>query len=187
MIKQNLIIYKFKSLYHILEELDLDLNFKIIFVDTRDSLKNKLINHNNSLIITNSKHSDIGNHFVFENTPINIFKLIEKVNIEFLKLQFNNQSQMKVNNYIIDINSREMIINDTNLKLTEKEINTITYLFKSKKPVSINELQAEVWSYHSDIETHTVETHIYRLRKKISNIFNDKEFIISKKNGYQIK
>jgi hypothetical protein len=184
---QNLIIYKFKSLYQILEELDLDLNFKIIFVDTRDSLKNKLINHNNSLIITNSKHSDIGNHFVFKNYPINIFKLIEKVNIEFLKLQFNNQSQMKVNNYIIDINSREMIINDTNLKLTEKEINTITYLFKSKKPVSINELQAEVWSYHSDIETHTVETHIYRLRKKISNIFNDKEFIISKKNGYQIK
>ena len=72
MIIQNLIIYKFKSLYQILEELDLDLNFKIIFVDTRDSLKNKLINHNNSLIITNSKHSDIGNHFVFKNYPINM-------------------------------------------------------------------------------------------------------------------
>ena len=187
MIKQNLIIYKFKSLYHILEELDLDLNFKIIFVDTRDSLKNKLINHNNSLIITNSKHSDIGNHFVFENTPINIFKLIEKVNIEFLKLQFSKQSQVKVNNYDINLNSREMILSDTKLKLTEKEINTISYLAKSKKPVSIDELQAEVWSYQSDIETHTVETHIYRLRKKISNTFNDKDFIISKKNGYQIK
>ena len=187
MIKQNLIIYKFKSLYHILEELDLDLNFKIFFVDTRDSLKNKLINHNNSLIITNSKHSDIGNHFVFENTPVNIFKLIEKVNIEFLKLQFSNQSQVKVNNYNINLNSREMVINDTKLKLTEKEINTITYLSKSKKPVSIDELQAEVWSYQSDIETHTVETHIYRLRKKISNTFNDKDFIVSKKNGYQIK
>ena len=109
------------------------------------------------------------------------------MNIEFLKLQFNNQSEMKINNYSIDMNSREMIINNTKLKLTEKEINTITYLFKSKKPVSIDELQSEVWSYHSDIETHTVETHIYRLRKKILNIFNDKEFIISKKNGYQIK
>ena len=187
MIKQNLIIYKFNTLYHILEELDLDLNFKITLADTKDSLKDTLINHYNSLIITNSKHVDIGNHFVLENTPINIFKLMEKVNIEFLKLQFNKQSQVKVNNYDINLNSREMTINDTRLKLTEKEINTISYLAKSKKPVSIEELQAEVWSYQSDIETHTVETHIYRLRKKISNIFNDKDFIISKKNGYQIK
>jgi DNA-binding response OmpR family regulator len=71
--------------------------------------------------------------------------------------------------------------------LTEKEINTISYLSQSNKPVSIDELQKKVWSYQSDIETHTVETHIYRLRKKIYNTFNDKEFIISQKNGYQIK
>ena len=80
-----------------------------------------------------------------------------------------------------------MLVNNTKLKLTEKEINTITYLSKSKKPVSIDELQSKVWSYQSVVETHTVETHIYRLRKKILISFNDKEFIISKKNGYQIK
>ena len=165
----------------------MDLNFKITFADAKDFLKNKVINHNNSLIITNKKYTYIGNHLILENTPINIFKLIEKINIEFLKLQFNNQSEMSINNYIIDVNSREMMINNTKLKLTEKEINTITYLSKSKKPVSINELQAEVWNYQSDIETHTVETHIYRLRKKILNTFSDKDFIISKKNGYQIK
>ena len=187
MITQNLIIYKFNTLYHILVELGLDLNFKITFADTKDSLNEKLINFNNSVIITNSKTADIGNHFVLENSPINISKLIEKINIEFLKLQFNNQSQMKVNNYTINLNSREMLKNDTKLKLTEKEINTINYLSKSNKPVSIDELQAKVWSYRSDIETHTVETHIYRLRKKILISFNDKEFIISKKNGYQIK
>ena len=79
-----------------------------------------------------------------------------------------------------------MLINNTKLKLTEKEINTIIYLSKSNKPVSIDELQEKVWSYQSDIETHTVETHIYRLRKKILKIFNDNEFIVSKKNGYQI-
>ena len=94
---------------------------------------------------------------------------------------------MKIKNYTIDLNSREMLINNTKLKLTEKEINTITYLSKSSKPVSINELQEKVWGYQSNIETHTVETHIYRLRKKILNLFNDNEFIISKKNGYQIK
>ena len=87
----------------------------------------------------------------------------------------------------IDINSREMLSKNIKLKLTEKEINTINYLFKSNKPVSIDELQEKVWSYQSDIETHTVETHIYRLRKKISITFNDNEFIISKKNGYQIE
>jgi len=184
---QNLIIYKFNTLYHILVELGLDLNFKITFANTKDSLNEKLIYHNNSLVITNSKHVNIGNHFVLNNSPINISKLIEKINIEFLKLQFNNQSQMKVNNYSINLNSREMLKNNIKLKLTEKEINTINYLSKSNRPVSIDELQAKVWSYQSDIETHTVETHIYRLRKKILNSFNDKEFIISKKNGYQIK
>jgi len=80
-----------------------------------------------------------------------------------------------------------MIFNNTKLKLTEKETNTITYLSKVKKPVSVNELEENVWSYQSDIETHTVETHIYRLRKKILSTFNDNNFIISKKNGYQIK
>ena len=131
--------------------------------------------------------SNIQNQFVLDNLPINVFKLIEKINIEFLKLQFNSQSQVKVNNYTIDLNSREMLKKNTKLKLTEKEINTISYLSKSEKPVSVDELQEKVWSYQSDIETHTVETHIYRLRKKILNTFNDSEFIISEKNGYQIK
>ena len=184
---QNLIIYKFTQLYHILEELSLDLNFKITFADSENSLNDIIKNQNNYLIISNKKYSDIGNEFVLENTPIKIFKLVEKINIEFLKLQFNSQSHVKVNKYTIDLNSREMLINDMKLKLTEKEINTIIYLSKSNKPINIDELLEKVWSYQSNIETHTVETHIYRLRKKILNTFNDNEFIVSKKNGYQIK
>ena len=184
---QNLIIYKFTSLYHILKELDLDFNFKIIFVDSESSLNDQLKNLNNYLIIADKRYPDIGNQFVSYNFPIKIFKLVEKINIEFLKLQFNNQSEIRIKNYIIDLNSREILKENTKLKLTEKEINTITYLSKLGKPVSIRELQKKVWSYHSDIETHTVETHIYRLRKKFLNTFNDNEFIISKKNGYQIK
>ena len=155
-------------------------------VDNQNSLNEKFKNLNNYLIISNKKYPDIDNQYVLENIPINIFNLVEKLNIEFLKLQFNNQSEVKVKNYTIDLNSREMLANNTRLKLTEKEINTITYLSKSNKPVSIEELQEKVWSYQSDMETHTVETHIYRLRKKILNTFKDNEFIISKKNGYQI-
>ena len=184
---QNLIIYKFKSLYHILEEIGLDLNFNIIFIDSENSLKEQVSNLNNYLVVSKKNHLDINNQFVLDKIPISIFKLIEKINIELLKIQFNSQSEVKVNNYIIDLNSREILINNKKLKLTEKEINTITYLYKSNKPVNINELQEKVWSYQSDMETHTVETHIYRLRKKILNTFNDNEFIISKKNGYQIK
>ena len=184
---QKLIIYKFKTLYNILEELSLDLNFNIISVDDEKSLKNEVENFNHYLIISYKIFSNIDNQFDLDNTPINIFQLIEKVNIEFLKIQFNSQSELKINNYFIDLNSRELFMNNIKVRLTEKEINTIIYLFKSDKPVSVEELQEKVWDYQSDIETHTVETHIYRLRKKILTIFNDSQFIISKKNGYQIK
>ncbi len=184
---QNLIIYKFDTLYHILEELGSDLNFRIILADSEEFFNKKLKNLNNYLVISKKQYPDISNQFVLNDTPINIFRLIEKINIEFLKMQFNSQSKLKVKNYFIDLNSREMLINNTKLKLTEKEIKTISYLSKSRKPVSIDELQEKVWIYQSDMETHTVETHIYRLRKKILNTFNDSEFIISEKNGYQIK
>ncbi len=184
---QNLIIYKFTPLYHILEELGLDLNFNLSFIESENSLNDKVKNLNNYLIISNKKYSYIENQYVLDTFPISIFKLVEKINIEFLKIQFNSQSKVKVNNYTIDLNSREMLINNIKLKLTEKEINIITYLSKSNEPVSVEELQQKVWSYQSDIETHTVETHIYRLRKKILNTFNDNKFILSKKNGYQIK
>ena len=187
MSNQNLIIYKYNCLYHILEELDLELNFKIFRIESENLLKDKIKSLGNYLILTDKNISSFNNQFILHEVPINISKIVEKINIEFLKLQFNNQSQIKIKDYIIDINSRQILFNNTKLKLTEKEINTITYLSKSNKPVSIDELQENVWSYQSDIETHTVETHIYRLRKKIFNSFNDNKFIVSKKNGYQIK
>jgi uncharacterized protein YlzI (FlbEa/FlbD family) len=183
---QNLIIYKFSSLYQILEEISSDLNFNITFVDNENSLNDKIKNFNHYLIASNKRYSNIDAQIVLDNLPINIFKLIEKINIEFLKQQFNNQSEFQINKYKIDLNSRELLLNSSKLKLTEKEINTIIYISKSNKPVSIDELQEKVWSYQSDIETHTVETHIYRLRKKILKTFNDDEFIISKKDGYHI-
>ena len=183
---QNLIIFKFTSLYHILKELGPNLNFNIFFIDSHNNLDDKVKNLNNYLIISNKDNLNINNQIILDNLPINISKLIEQINIQFLKFQFNNQSQVKINNYTIDLNSREMIFKNTKLKLTEKETNTITYLSKVKKPVSVKELEENVWSYQSDIETHTVETHIYRLRKKISKAFLDNNFIKNKKEGYMI-
>ena len=184
---QNLIIFKFYSLYHILEEIKFDLNFKIIFVDNENSLNDKINKTQNYLIIANKKYLDIDNFLILNDLPLNIFKLIEKINIELLKIKFNDQSEVKIKNYILDLNSREMLGLNAKIRLTEKEINTIIYLSRANKPVLIEELQKKVWSYQIDIETHTVETHIYRLRKKILDTFCDNKFITSIKNGYQIK
>ena len=184
---QNIIVYQFNHLYQILKELEEDIHFKIIEISDEKTLTNEIKYLKNYLIITKKQILKLNNQFVLSQLPIKIFKMIEKLNIEFLKHQFVEQSQVIINDYIIDINAREMSSNNIKLKLTEKEVNTIIYLSKVNKPISINELQTKVWDYHSDIETHTVETHIYRLRKKISKIFLDNNFIISKNNGYQIK
>jgi DNA-binding response OmpR family regulator len=184
---QNLIIYQFLPLYQILKEADKDINFEIIQISTEKSLNIAIKDLKNYLIITKKKAANIDNQYTLNQLPIKIFKLVEKLNIEFLKKQFNNQSKITINNYIVNLNSREMLFKEKKLKLTEKEINTIIYLSKINKPISIDELQTNVWGYQSDVETHTVETHIYRLRKKISKIFEDENFIISKKNGYEIK
>jgi len=119
--------------------------------------------------------------------PIKLTYLAEKLNIEFLKQQFSNQSELNINNYLLNLNAREISFKNTKLKLTEKEMNIILYLSKKIKPTKIEDLQKDIWKYQSNAETHTVETHIYRLRKKISKVFSDKNFILSKKDGYQIK
>ena len=184
---KNLVIYKSNSLYDILKEISSDFNFKIEFIDDENKLNVKIKAFNNHLILSNKKYLDINDLIVLYDLPMNIFKLVEKINTEFLKLQYSKQSKIKLNDYIVDLNSREISSKTKKVKLTEKEINTIIYLSSANKPIAIDELQKKIWNYQDDIETHTVETHIYRLRKKILDIFNDNEFIISEKNGYKIK
>ena len=184
--KQILIIFKFKSLFKIMKELDQELNFDVIEVSKETDLNSEAKKLNNFLIITQKVLIDKSNQLILNKLPIKITNLLEKINIEFLKFQFNEKSKIDVGKYKIDLNSRHLISNDKKLKLTEKEANIITYLYKSNLPVKINQLQKEVWGFKSKLESHTVETHIYRLRKKILEIFKDNDFIISKKNGYKI-
>ena len=183
---QNLIIFNFKSLYLILKELEEHLNFKIVESPNVKNLNDKIENSKNYLIISQKKINNIDNQFVLNNFPIKISKLIEKINIQSLKLQFNEKSEFKISKYKIDLNSRELIGKNDKLKLTEKEANIIVYLSRSSESVSVDQLQFDVWGYRSKLETHTVETHIYRLRKKILKKFNDNNFILSHKNGYKI-
>ena len=183
---QKLIIYKFDSLYQTLKELEQDLNFEVYEATNDKDLNNLVLTLQNNLIITSKKNSNKNQYIVLDKLPIRFSKLIENLNIKFLKKKFARQSKMEIQNYSIDLNSREISLNTIKLKLTEKEINTIIYLSNKKKPISIQELQTKVWGYQSGMETHTVETHIYRLRKKFLKTFQDENFLLSKKNGYQI-
>ena len=169
-----------------MKELEENLNFKVFEV-TDQKILNKIKNDlKNYLIVTSKKIDNINNQFILDKTPAKLNKLIERFNIQFLKVNFIEKSELKIGKYKIDLNSRELISKNKVLKLTEKETNIIIYLSQSANPVSIEQLQSDVWGYGSKLETHTVETHIYRLRKKISKKFNDNKFILSHKNGYQI-
>ena len=186
MSNQNLIIYRFDNLYHTLKELEHDLNYKILEADSEKNLNSLILTLQNYLIVSSKKISDKNQYLILDKLPIKLSKLVENINIKFLKNKFAHQSKIEIKNYSIDLNSREISQNNINLKLTEKEINTIIYLSNKKKPISIQELQTNVWGYQLGMETHTVETHIYRLRKKILKTFNDDNLLLSKKNGYQI-
>ena len=108
------------------------------------------------------------------------------LNIQLIKQKYIDQSKIEINKYNLDLNSREIRKNEKKLKLTEREIDIILYLNENKNPQNIEILQKKVWGHVSDLETHTVETHIYRLRKKIKDIFGDDSFIISLDTGYKI-
>ena len=181
---QKLIIYEFDELYKILIEINNNVNLIIKKASKNDI--SDFISQPNTLILTKKKISSLNNQIIFNSFPVSILKLLEKINTQFLKINFNNQSDIIIGSYKFNLNSREMSQSNLKLKLTEKEINSIIYLFNSKDVVKIDELQSKVWGYQPELETHTVETHIYRLRKKISEKFNDENFILTNKSGYEI-
>tara|TARA_S200000501_G_scaffold200000_1_gene188202 strand:- start:33 stop:587 length:555 start_codon:yes stop_codon:yes gene_type:complete len=181
---QNLVIYDFKILYEILREINNYINFKLISVDKISDLNLK--DQNDYLLISNKKIKNVENQITLNNFPIDIIKLIESINVKFLKKKYSQQSDIDIGDYKLNLNSRKIFNGTKSLNLTEREANIVIYLNNSKKPVKISKLQTEVWGHNSKLETHTVETHIYRLRKKINDIFEDNNFIKSSKSGYVI-
>ena len=181
---ENLVIYDFKILYDILCELNDHINFKLINIDKIVDLNLK--QQNNYLFISNRKIKNVENLIVLNNLPTDIKKLIENINIQFLKKKYSQQSDIDLGSYKLNLNSRKIFNNELSLDLTEREANIIIYLNNSQKPVKISKLQTEVWGHNSKLETHTVETHIYRLRSKINKSFKDNNFIKSTKEGYLI-
>ena len=185
--KQNLIIYDFTELFSILNEIKHSLNFNLLNVSEKEFDNLKLDNLNNFLIITKNNNLNMKNQIVLNDFPLKISKIIETINVNFLKNRFIQQSDIDLGTYKLNLNSRKIFNNKNELSLTEKESDIILFLKNSEKPVSIDELQTKVWGHSSKLDTHTVETHIYRLRKKISSKFNNHDFIRSTKLGYNIK
>jgi len=194
MISQNVFIVNYNSLYEILDEIKENLSFKITKFENEDDFrKNKNFDEKNILIISNSKNKLIVNQniseknlLIFDILPLPINKIIELINLKLIKLKFNNQSKINIKNYELNLNSKFFSKEGLSIKLTEKEIEIILYLYQNKTKHNVMDLQKNIWHYSSDMETHTVETHVYRLRKKISDRFKDENFILSEKNGYFI-
>ena len=182
---KKLIIFRYKELFNILEEIKENFEFKLEFYEKERELEN-LENNNLSdyLVITKKKLSNLKKQIIIDKSPINIKDLIQTLNINFLKSKFIEQSKIDLGRYNLDLNSRILNQNEKELELTEKESSILIFLKQSKDPVKIDQLQEKVWGYNSELETHTVETHVYRLRKKINDKFYDNEFIISDKKGY---
>ncbi len=193
MLKSVVNIIDFEILYNILFEIKEFTNIEPInhkdLKSFLDSSKKNNFDKNASVIIKENltnNHINKNKVIILNNLPLNIFNLIDKININLLKQKYNFQSNIIINDYNLNLNSRVISKEKNDLKLTEKEIEIILFLKDQKNPKKISNLQKEVWGYVEDLETHTVETHVYRLRKKIIDKFQDKNFIKSLKDGYSI-
>jgi len=194
MIKQKFYVINSIVLYAILVEV-ID-NFDFELIDTKnlskDDFDKKLNTNKIPCIALESQKQKLekfinSNYVVYLNDlPVKISKLIEKINIKFLNLNFKSQSKISVKDYEIDLNARKIMRENEELKLTEREIEIILFLFDKNIPQKVDDLQTEIWQQKIELETHTVETHIYRLRKKISDTFGDNDFIKSNELGYSI-
>ena len=194
---QKLHILNIPELDNIFIEIKDYFNFDVHYFSEKKDLIKKINEDKkflfNSILLVSQKDFSLlksktnENHiFCITKFPVKISNLIDQLNARLIQQNYSAQSNININKYILDINSRILKKSDNKLKLTEREIDTILFLKNENKPVTVDTLQKKVWKYGEDLETHTVETHIYRLRKKIKDKFNDNSFIQSKKDGYII-
>tara|TARA_B100000795_G_scaffold188400_1_gene143334 strand:- start:106 stop:702 length:597 start_codon:yes stop_codon:yes gene_type:complete len=198
MFKQSVSLVEFSKLYNILYESNDLFSFNIFnYQNSKEFLKEIESNNDeciNSTIIVDKKDHvlmsnnkiNINNILVMDTWPLKIEKLLDKINTQLIKQKYNFHSKLDIKNYTLNFNSRIISNKMKELKLTEREIDIILFLKDKSNPQSVSMLQNKVWGYSSDLETHTVETHIYRLRKKIKDKFDDENFIFSEDAGYKI-
>ena len=202
----NVLTFGSRNFNTSLEELKDYLNFKLSFADKEinketlnnhdvlilhqdgllgDSLK-KLLKDSKKIKILVSNKSDIKKDQFNEiiSLPLKISNLNQIVENAVTKKNFSENSSILIKQYKLDKNEKKLIKNKNYILLTEKEIQLLELFLDNKKPISKNIILKEVWKYSTSADTHTVETHIYRLRKKIKSKFSDENFILNNKDGY---
>jgi len=173
---KTLFIFDSIKLFEILNEIKSYLNFEIEHIEQKNINETDFSSIKDYLVISLNSSNQFSNFTKIDKVPNKIDKLIQIINLNFIKNQFSKQSNYKIGKYNLDANSRIISYKKNNLELTEKEIELLLFINQNKK-VNLKTIQTNVWGYGSDLETHTVETHIYRLRKKIKEVFQDENFL----------
>ena len=207
----QLAIIKNKNFYNLVNELDFDCAFfdeNNFFLKVKSNSKltvriifpeNLTLKNNNKFFIENvptlfllkDKNFLVNNNLkplsfhVVLDIPIDLFFFKEIISILKMKYIFFEKSKILISNYELDSNQRLLSKNNKTIKLTEKELSLILGL-KKKSGVNKSELLKSIWNYGPKVETHTFETNLYRLRKKIEKKFNDKNFIYEKGSFYYL-
>ena len=169
---------------------NLEDNISIILFHV-DALQNKIqknyIDNNKSIKICLGKRKNLLDHFDANlELPATLKEINEIVESTAAKKKFNKNSSIEIKSYFLNKNERKLSKFDEFIILTEKEVQLIDLFFNSKEPISKDNILSSVWNYSAEADTHTVETHIYRLRKKVAEKFMDEKFILSNKNGYYL-
>ena len=209
----NILVFGTHNFNKSLDEIKNKLSFNLIIYDSKDCLKQNMHNYH-VLLIDNEflnkqaeidliKHESfkspilllidpqtkVKKNFIFHDQlyfPFNILVLKKKVNDLISSYKFSKNSSVNIKNYIIDKNLKIMKKDNVSINLTEKEVNLLVLLNEEKKPLNKTLILKKIWQYSTDADTHTVETHIYRLRKKVLDKFGDREFINIFKEGYSL-
>ena len=152
-----------------------------------DMENNKIINNSNSLkVLASSKKKILENFDAFLKLPTSLREINIVVESVAAKKVFNKNSSIEIKEYLLNKNEKKLLKDKNEIILTEKEIQLLELFLNNKRPISKDKILSSVWNYSSDADTHTVETHIYRLRKKINDKFADDNFIVNTKDGYSL-
>ena len=152
-----------------------------------DNEDKKIISNSNCLkVCVSKKKNSFSNFDAFLEIPSTLKEINATVESIAAIRKFSKNSSIEIKKYLLNKNEKKLFKNENQIDLTEKEIQLLELFLSSKKPISKDKILSSVWNYSSDADTHTVETHIYRLRKKINDKFSDENFIVNTKDGYSL-
>ena len=207
--KSELLVFGSKDFNNTIQEIKENLDFSIVYFDFNKPISN-ILSSITCIIIDNQIYNDIANLDIITNfkkpiillqdlnstnlnisnniilLPISLSELKTKIVNIIAKSNFTFNSSVKIKDYTLDKNTKKLRKLNNSISLTEREVQLIELLFTEKRTLSKSFILKKIWNYSESADSHTVETHIYRLRKKIYTNFNDEKFILNFEKGYTI-